>query len=171
MFYCLFFSVYYSTYVYTYSIWTCKSTKKENTNQEKVYLFSFKDQEFENNRINIYILVVLKLENMQTATVGSAILDNKKLVSFTPNSSYDSPRAAMITKLAEVDALPCAQVKMTVRDGDVDADTADGALGVCRHVVGSFEGVHIIGGVLRNQPIEDVGKVGSHIRISILIDG
>ena len=77
----------------------------------------------------------------------------------------------MIAELAEVDALPCAQVKMAARDGDVDADTADGALGVCRHVVGSFEGVHIIGGVLRNQPIEDVGKVGSHIGICILIDG
>ena len=77
----------------------------------------------------------------------------------------------MIAELAEVDALPCAQVKMATRDRDVDADAADGALGVCRHVVGSFEGVHIIGGVLRNQPIEDVGKVGSHIRICILVDG
>lgn len=77
----------------------------------------------------------------------------------------------MIAELAEVDALPCAQVKMAARYGDVDADTADGALGVCRHVVGSFEGVHIIGGVLGNQPIEDVGKVGSHIGIGILVDG
>lgn len=65
MFYCLFFSVYYSTYVYTYSIWTCKSTKKENANQEKAQLFSFKGQEFENNRINIYILVVLWLKNLR----------------------------------------------------------------------------------------------------------
>ena len=60
MFYCLFFSVYYSTYVYTYSIWTCKSTKKENTNQEKARLFSLNGQELYNYRIYIYILVVFK---------------------------------------------------------------------------------------------------------------
>ena len=77
----------------------------------------------------------------------------------------------MIAELAEVDALPCSQVKMAARDGDVDADAANSTLGVCRHVVGSFEGVHIIGGVLGNQPIEDIGKVGSDIRIGILVDG
>ena len=77
----------------------------------------------------------------------------------------------MIAELAEVNALPCAQIKMVARDRDVDADAADGALGVCWHVIGSFEGVHIIRGVLGNQPIEYVGKVGSYIRIGILVDG
>ena len=78
--------------------------------------------------------------------------------------------AAIIAELAEVDSLPGAEIQASARDRNVDAHTRHDALGVCRHVVGSFESVLIVRLVLRYKAVVDALHVGTHRRVPVLAD-
>ena len=52
--------------------------------------------------------------------------------------------SAIVAKLTQVDALPCAEVQTAVGDGDAEADSRETAFGMSRHVVVALEGVVII---------------------------
>ena len=39
-----------------------------------------------------------------------------------------------------------------------------------RHIIGTFQGMLIVGLILRNQAIEDGFHVNPHVRITVLID-
>ena len=52
------------------------------------------------------------------------ILKNMPILLFSNNCYYQLSGTAEIAELAEVDALPCAEVQTAIGDGDGDADTA-----------------------------------------------
>lgn len=51
------------------------------------------------------------------------------------NSCYNSTWAAIVAELAEIDALPCAEIEMAVGNWDGDADPKQGAFGMGWHIV------------------------------------
>ena len=86
------------------------------------------------------------------------------------DSYYQLSCSTIISILAKVDALPSAEVRATIGDGDGDADSAQRRLGVSRHVVGTFQCMLVLRTILRNQMIEDGFHIHTNIRISILVD-
>ena len=54
---------------------------------------------------------------------------------------------------------------------DVETYAREGRLGVCRHVVVSFECVGVIRLTFGHNAVEDALHVGAHIRVGVLIDG
>ena len=57
---------------------------------------------------------------------------------FSYNCYYQLSGAAIVAELAEVDALPSAEVQSAISDGDGDTDTAQRRFGVSRHIVGTL---------------------------------
>lgn len=72
--------------------------------------------------------------------------------------------------LAEVDALPRAQVEPPVRHRDGQAGADQDRLDVGRHVVRPFVGVGIVGRVVGRQRAEVRLQVGAHLRVGVLHD-
>ena len=62
----------------------------------------------------------------------------------------------MVSELAQIDALPSAQVQTAVGDGDGKADTEEGAFGMGGHIVQAFHGVVIVRFVLLHQVIHNL---------------
>lgn len=54
---------------------------------------------------------------------------------------------------------------------DVETYAREGRLGVCRHVVVSFECVGVIRLTFGHNAVEDALHVGAHIGVGVLIDG
>ena len=77
---------------------------------------------------------------------------------------------AVVAKLAEIDALPGAQIQPAAGNGNGDADAAEGRLGVGRHVVSALQRVLIFWTILGHQTVEDRFHVHTHVRIAILVD-
>ena len=78
---------------------------------------------------------------------------------------------SVIAELAEVDALPCAEVQLSMGDGDGEAHPEERAFGMRRHVVQSFHGVVVIRFVLLHETVHNLAEVGTHIGIGILVNG
>ena len=76
--------------------------------------------------------------------------------------------ATVVAKLAEIDALPGAKVEPSVGDGNVDAHTGNDALGMCGHVVRTFEDMSIVRHIFRYKPIVNSLHVTPHVRIPVL---
>ena len=89
---------------------------------------------------------------------------------FAHYCSNNVSRTTMVAKFTQVDTLPCAEVETAVGDGDGEASTEEGALGVGRHVIGSLHGMGVVGLILAHQMVHDVAEVGTYIRVGILID-
>ena len=88
-----------------------------------------------------------------------------------PNNRYNQfPGTTVIAVLAEVDALPSAEIQAPVSNGNGQTDTAQRGLGVSRHVIGSFQGVLVLRAVLRNQTVENGFHIYTNIRVGVLID-
>ena len=66
----------------------------------------------------------------------------------------DAARATVVAELAEVDALPCAEVETAVGDGYGDAHAEEAALGMGRHVVRSFKDVVVVWLVFLHEVVE-----------------
>ena len=76
--------------------------------------------------------------------------------------------ATVVAELAEIDALPGAKVEPSVGDGNVDAHTGNDALGMCGHVVRTFEDMSIVRHILRYEPVVNSFHVTPHVRIPVL---
>jgi hypothetical protein len=59
---------------------------------------------------------------------------------------------------------------VSVGDGDGQADTAQGRLCMGRHIVSSFQRMHILWPILRDKAVEDDFHIYTNIWICILID-
>ena len=78
--------------------------------------------------------------------------------------------SAIVAKLTQVDALPCAEVQTAVGDGDAEADSRETAFGMSRHVVVALEGVVIIRFALAHEVVVYGLHVVTHIGVGILVD-
>ena len=76
----------------------------------------------------------------------------------------------MVAELAEVDALPGAESKAAVGDGDGEAHAEEGALGMGGHVVGPLHRVVIVGLALPHEVIHNLAEVSAYVGVSILVD-
>lgn len=94
-----------------------------------------------------------------------------KLALLFINRSYDATTTSIVAELAEVDALPGAEGKATVGDGDGEAHTEERTLGVGGHVVGTLHRVVIVGLTLPHEAVHDLAEVGAHVGVGILVDG
>ena len=54
------------------------------------------------------------------------------------DSGNNTSSPAVIAKLAQINALPCAKIQSSVGDGNGDADTKQRTFGMRRHIVGTF---------------------------------
>ena len=77
---------------------------------------------------------------------------------------------SVITELAEIDSLPCAEIQATFRDGNADTHTAEGTLCMSRHVIRTFEDMVIIRFIVFDQTIEYLFHVRAYVWICVLID-
>lgn len=77
----------------------------------------------------------------------------------------------MVAELAEVDALPRAEVEMPVGDGDGETRPHKHTLHMRGHVVGPFEGVAVARVVLLDERVEDRLHVGAHVGVAVFVDG
>ena len=84
---------------------------------------------------------------------------------------YDAAVAAVVAKLAEVDALPGAEGETPIGDGNREAHAEERTFGVGGHVIGSLHGVIIVGLVLPHKAVHNLVEVAPHIRVGILVDG
>lgn len=91
--------------------------------------------------------------------------------SLSIDGSYDAAVAAVVAELAEVDALPGPEGEVAVGDGDGEAHTEEGTLGVSGHVVGTLHGVVIVGLTLPHEAVHNLAEVGTHVGVGILVDG
>ena len=91
--------------------------------------------------------------------------------SLSIDGRHDAAVATVVAKLAEVDALPGAEVEAATGDGDGEAHSEERAFGVGGHVIGALHGVIIEGLVLPHKAVHNLVHVGAHIGVSILIDG
>ena len=78
--------------------------------------------------------------------------------------------SAIVAKLTQVDALPCAEVQTAVGDGDAEADSRETAFGMSRHVVVALEGVVVIRFALAHEVVVYGLHVVTHVGVSILVD-
>ena len=76
----------------------------------------------------------------------------------------------MIAVFAEIDALPCAQIEAPAGDGNGEADSTDGRLGMGGHVVGPLQRVLVFRTVGGHQTVEDGLHIGAHVGVAVLID-
>ena len=76
--------------------------------------------------------------------------------------------ASVVTELTEIDALPRAEVKSAVSNGDVDAHTGNDALRMCGHVIRAFEDMTVVRHILRYEPVVNSFHVTPHVRVPVL---
>ena len=84
---------------------------------------------------------------------------------------YYAASATIIAKLAEVDALPSAQVEAAVGNGNGERYARQRALGMAGHVVATLVGVAIVGFVFAHQAVVYLLHVGTHGGVVVLVDG
>ena len=61
--------------------------------------------------------------------------------------------ASIVAELAEVYALPGAQIEPSFGDGNIDAHTRNDALGMCGHIVTSLKCMLVVGCILWNKSV------------------
>ena len=76
--------------------------------------------------------------------------------------------AIVVAKLAKVDALPSAQIELSIGDGNVNAHTGNDALGMCGHIVTSLKCMLLVGCILWNKLVINAFQIFTHRRIPIL---
>ncbi len=93
------------------------------------------------------------------------------MTSFSRYRGDDAPLTAMIAELAQVYALPCAEVQSPpgYRNGERRAYYAAFRMG--GHVVVALHCVQIIRLAFLYYMVEDCLHVGTDIRVGILVDG
>ena len=79
--------------------------------------------------------------------------------------------AAIVAEFAEVNALPGAEIKAAIGDGDSERGADKSSFGVGRHIVIAFAGVTIILFALLHESVENRGQVNLHVGVGILVDG
>ncbi len=106
------------------------------------------------------------------AAVGIDIskLSNGHVLSIADDGGYDAARAAVVAELAQVDALPCAEIEATISDGEGESGAYYGGFYVGGHIVRTFISVEIIWGVFGNEAVKNCREVMAHIRVGILIE-
>ena len=77
---------------------------------------------------------------------------------------------AVVAKLAEIDALPGAQIQPAAGNGNGDADAAEGRLGVGWHVVSALQRVLILRTIFRHKAIKNRFHIHTDIRVAVLVD-
>lgn len=90
---------------------------------------------------------------------------------FSNNRNDQLSSSSIVAVFAKVNALPCTEIESSVGDGNRDADTAESGLGVCRHVVRTFESVLVVWTVFRHEAVEDGLHVEPYVGITVLVDG
>ena len=83
----------------------------------------------------------------------------------------DAAATAMVTELAEVNALPRAQIQTAAGDGDGQPCADEDGLGVCRHVVVALQDMLVIGLAFPDQAVEDGRQIRTHVRVGIFTNG
>jgi len=92
-------------------------------------------------------------------------------VLFAMDRGNDFSAAAIVSKFAEIDALPGAQVQSPVSDGEGNFCSYDGTFSMGRHIVLTFHRVQIIGRIFFYDMIENLFHIFSDIGVGIFIDG
>lgn len=86
------------------------------------------------------------------------------------DGSNDCARAAMIAKLTQVNALPCAEVEPAASDGNGERGSHKRTLGVGWHIVATLKRVLEIGLVLRHQMVENLVHIVAHVSVPVLVE-
>lgn len=81
----------------------------------------------------------------------------------------DTATRSMVAELTQVYALPRSQIESAVGYGHRDRHSHDGRLGMCRHVIRSFERMYEIGFAVTYQTVEHRTEVTADIWIGIFI--
>ena len=76
--------------------------------------------------------------------------------------------ASVVAELAEIDALPRAEVQSPVGDGDVNAHACYDALRMSWHIVWAFKDVPVVRHILWYESVVNRLHVSSHIWIPVL---
>ena len=79
--------------------------------------------------------------------------------------------AAPIAELAQVDALPCAQIEAVSRNRNVERDASHRAFEMAGHIVVAFVGVTVVWLAIGHKTVENGVHVDTHVGVEILIDG
>ena len=87
------------------------------------------------------------------------------------NGGNNFSRSAIVAKLAEVDALPSAEVEAPFGDGDGKAHTEERTLGMRGHIVETLERMFVIRFALSHQAVHNPAHVCAYIRVGILVNG
>ena len=77
----------------------------------------------------------------------------------------------MIAELAEIDALPDTYVQTPIGDGDGEAGSAEGCLGMGGHIVIAFACMLVIRFPFLYEAVEDGFHICLYVRVCILVDG
>lgn len=88
---------------------------------------------------------------------------------FSYDCCYNPSCTSIITELTEIDALPCAEIQTSVGYRNADANTAERALGMSRHVIRTFKNVVVVWLVLLDETIEYLFHVTAHVRICVFV--
>ena len=84
-------------------------------------------------------------------------------------SCYYAARTAIVAELAEVYALPCTKIEMSVCNRYCDAYTEERAFGMGWHIVRAFKYMIIVRLVFFHDMVHYLLHVISHIRICVLV--
>ena len=87
------------------------------------------------------------------------------------DGGYNAAATTIVAKFAEVDALPCTEIKVSVSDGDGEAHAEEGTFGVGGHIVVSLHGVVIVGLAFPYEMVHNLTEVGAHVGVGIFVDG
>src|SRR5690606_1375388 len=79
-------------------------------------------------------------------------------------------RAAMVAMLAQVNALPCAETKPAIADGNAQAGPEQAGLQVRGQVVAAFISVPVIRFVFGHRVVEITLEIGPHGGIGVFVD-
>lgn len=90
--------------------------------------------------------------------------------SVTDDGGYDATRAAVVAELAEIDALPCAEIEPPIGDGESESRPYYDGFYVGWHIVRTFIGVEIIWGVFGDEAVKNCREIVAHIRVGILVE-
>lgn len=76
----------------------------------------------------------------------------------------------MVAVLAEINTLPGAKVKPAICDRDLHRGAQERGLDVGRHVIGTFEGVLVVGSIFRHHLVKLTFEINPHGGVSIFVD-
>lgn len=83
---------------------------------------------------------------------------------------HDFSFASIVSELAEIDALPCAEVETAFGDRYAETDATECALGMGWHIIGTFQNMVVVRFVFLNESVEYLLHIRADIGIGILVD-